>query len=75
MLINQLDLFYGKVNRGHPCIGMGKMFRMSFAGKNLKEMGKGTEDIMILKKNWTPGICFSLSWAKYMYHDYHNLLL
>ena len=38
-----LDLFYGKVNIGHQCIGMGKTFKMSFKVKVLQEMGSRTE--------------------------------
>ena len=32
------DLSYGKVNIGRPCIWMGKIVKMSFDEKNLKEI-------------------------------------
>ena len=44
MFINyDLDLFYGKVNIGRPCIWMGKIVKMSFERQILQEMGKWTE--------------------------------
>ena len=33
--LNDLDLFYGNVNIGRQCIGMGKTFKMSFKVKVL----------------------------------------
>ena len=32
---DDLDLFYGKVNIGHPCIWMGKIDKIWFEGQNL----------------------------------------
>ena len=40
---DDLDLYYGKVNIGRPCIRMGKIVKMSFEGKSFMEMGKWTE--------------------------------
>ena len=41
--LDDLDLFYGEVNIGHPCIWMGKIVKMSFERQILQEMGKWTE--------------------------------
>ena len=43
--LDDLDLFYGKVNIGCPCIGMGEIVKISIEEENLQEMGKCTEDI------------------------------
>ena len=40
-----LDLFYGKVNIDGLCICMGKNVKMSLEEKNLKKMGKWTEEL------------------------------
>ena len=34
--LDDLDIFYGKVNLGRPCIWMGKIVKMSFEGQNLQ---------------------------------------
>ena len=41
--LDDLDLFYGKVNIGRPCIWMEKIVKMSFERQILQEMGKWTE--------------------------------
>ena len=33
---DDLDLFYGKVYLGRPCIWMGKIVKISFEGQNLR---------------------------------------
>ena len=33
---HDLDLFYGRVNLGRPCILMGEIVKMSFEGQNLQ---------------------------------------
>ena len=44
---DELDLFYGKVDIGRPCIQMGKIVKMSFEGLNVQEMGQWTEDLRL----------------------------
>ena len=41
--LDDLDLFYGKVNICRQCIWMGKTFKMSFKVKVLQKMGSRTD--------------------------------
>ena len=43
--LDDLDLFYGNVNIGRPCIWMGKIVKMPFERKDLQGTGKWTDDI------------------------------
>ena len=50
----------------------GEIVKMSFERKNLQEMGKWTEDIVIPKKIWTPGI--GLPQPRGNIHVYYNYI-
>ena len=49
---------------------MGKIVKMSFEGKNLKELGKLTKDLFYSGKNWTLRV--GLLWGN-IHVYYHNI--
>ena len=58
--LDDIDLFYGKVNLGRPCNGMGENRKMSFKGKKRARNEPMDRRVMLMKIVWAQGGCLPL---------------